>query len=131
MVKEREALSALHLIDTTVGVADQRNFARTVLAISSAVIACCAVAVTIKVMATDVISVEPPRVLNQEALERQVAEEVLGPKQASVQGVTCPVSVEVKVGNKVDCRVWDGSNPKDVEVEVISDQGELLVESLH
>lgn len=111
--------------------ADQRNFARTVLAISSAVIACCAVAVTIKVMATDVISVEPPRVLNQDALERQVAEEVLGPKQASVQGVTCPVSVEVKVGNKVDCRVWDGSNPKDVEVEITSDQGELLVESLH
>lgn len=34
------------------------------------------------------------------------------------------------MGNKVDCRVWDGSNPKDVEVKVISDQGELLVESL-
>ncbi|MCX4650022.1 MULTISPECIES: DUF4333 domain-containing protein [unclassified Streptomyces] len=111
--------------------ADQRNFARTVLAISSAVIACCAVAVTVKVMATDVISVEQTRVLNQDALERQVAEVVLGPKQASVQGVTCPVSVEVKVGNKVDCRVWDGPNQKDVEVEVISDQGELSVESPH
>ncbi|WP_405484245.1 hypothetical protein [Streptomyces sp. NBC_00009] len=56
MVHKREALSALHLIDRAVGVADQRSFARTVLAISSAVIACCAVAVTIKVMATDVIS---------------------------------------------------------------------------
>ncbi|MFE2984843.1 DUF4333 domain-containing protein [Streptomyces sp. NPDC059262] len=69
--------------------------------------------------------------LNQDALERQVAEVVLGPKHGSAQGVTCPVSVEVKVGNEIDCRVWDGSNPKDVQVKVISDQGGLLVEALH
>ncbi|MFB6854500.1 DUF4333 domain-containing protein [Streptomyces sp. NPDC056341] len=129
-MQERKALSALCLIDRTVRVADRRHFAHTVLAISSAVIACCAVAVTLKVMATDVMAVEQPRVLNQDAPERQVAEEVRGWKQASVQGVTCPVSVEVKVGNKVDCRVWEGSSPEDVEVEVFSHQGERSVESL-
>ncbi|MFE6759016.1 hypothetical protein ACFVDQ_36445 [Streptomyces sp. NPDC057684] len=43
----------------------QRNFARTVLAISSAVLACCAVVVSIKVMATDAIAVEQPRVPNR------------------------------------------------------------------
>ncbi|MFE6807585.1 hypothetical protein ACFVEN_38910 [Streptomyces sp. NPDC057681] len=58
-----------------------------------------------------------------------MAEEVRGWKQESVP-VTCPVSVEVKVGDKVGCRAWDGSDPEAVEVEVISDQGELPVESL-
>lgn len=43
-------MPALHPIDRAVGVADQRSFARTVLAISSAVVVCCAAAVTIKVM---------------------------------------------------------------------------------
>ncbi|MFB6678599.1 hypothetical protein ACFCWG_40540 [Streptomyces sp. NPDC056390] len=78
-------------------------------------------------MATDAIAVEQPRVPNQDALELQVAEEVRGWKQESVP-VTCPVSVEVKVGDKVDCRAWDGSDPE--AVEVISDQGEPPVESL-
>ncbi|MFE4254452.1 hypothetical protein ACFRU3_34115 [Streptomyces sp. NPDC056910] len=43
--------------------------------------------------------------------------------------MACPVSVEVTVGNKVDCQVWDGPHPKDVEVKVISDRGEFSVES--
>ncbi|MFE4774178.1 hypothetical protein [Streptomyces sp. NPDC056713] len=46
-----------------------------------------------------------------------------------MRGVTCLVSVEVTVGNKADCQVWEGPNPKDVEVEVINDRGELSVES--
>ena len=105
--------------------ADQRNFARTVMAFSSAVVAVCAVTLTIKVLTMDALPVEATRVLDQDALERQVAEEVDG----EVDSVACPVSVVVAVGAEFDCRVWAGSNPTTVFVKIISEQGDLSVQT--
>ena len=102
---------------------DQRNFTRTVMAISSVVVACCAVAVTVKVLSTDTISVEQPRVLDQEALERQVTDEI----QGEVKSLACPTSVPVEVGHKFECRYWGETNPGNVEVKIVSGQGKLLV----
>lgn len=109
--------------------ADQRNFARTVVAVSSVVVAACAVAVTIKMMTTEIVSVEAPRVLDQAALERQVAGEVRGFREEPVDRMACPASVVVKVGNQFSCRFLDGYNEKEVLVEVVSDQGEISVGS--
>ncbi|MEV5539649.1 DUF4333 domain-containing protein [Saccharopolyspora shandongensis] len=109
--------------------ADQRNFARNVMAVSSVVVAACAVAVTIKVLSTDIISVEQPRVLDQAALERQVSDEIRGLREEPVDRLACPASVVVKVGNEFNCRYWDGPNPKQVRVEITNDQGEISVET--
>ncbi|MDX2709522.1 DUF4333 domain-containing protein [Streptomyces sp. NPDC005722] len=108
---------------------DHRSFARTVIALSLAVLAACAVAVTIKVT-TGPIPVEPPRVLDQTALEKQVAGQVGGLKQNNPAAyVDCPLSVVVKVGTKFDCTVYGETNPERVEVEITSDQGDLTVTS--
>lgn len=104
--------------------ADQRNFARTVMAISSIVVAGCAVAVTIKAMGTG-ISVEQPRVMDQAALEQQVISDIRGRPEPTDGRLACPASVVVEVGNKFECRFWDGNNAKFVDVEVVSDQGEV------
>lgn len=121
-------MSARRLIDRTVRVANQRNFARTVMAVSSVVVAVCAVAVTIKVMSSDIVSVEQPRVLDQAALERQVTDEIRSIEGGPVEALACPTSVVVEVGNQVECRYWGDPNPGDVRVEVVSDQGEISVE---
>ncbi|MFF3947084.1 DUF4333 domain-containing protein [Streptomyces sp. NPDC001902] len=105
---------------------DQRSFARTVIALSLAVVAACAVVVTIKV-AQGPISVEPPRVLDQEALEKQVAGEAGGLKKDNPGAfVDCPLSVVVKEGTTFDCTVYGDTNPETVQVEITSDQGDIL-----
>ncbi|MFE2541681.1 DUF4333 domain-containing protein [Actinacidiphila glaucinigra] len=108
---------------------DHRSFARTVIALSLAVLAACAVAVTIKVTSSP-ISVEPPRVLDQTALEKRVAGEVGGLKKGNPGAyVACPLSIVVKEGTKFDCRVYGDTNPETVFVEITSDQGDLSVSS--
>ncbi|MER6525554.1 DUF4333 domain-containing protein [Streptomyces sp. NPDC001508] len=102
---------------------DQRNFARTVVALSSVVVAGCAVAVTIKVMSTD----PQPRVLDQDGLERQVMADIQGGRPGPADRLSCPASVVADKGNKFECRYWDAdlSTAKFVEVEVVSDQGKV------
>ncbi|MFF3561708.1 DUF4333 domain-containing protein [Streptomyces sp. NPDC002574] len=108
---------------------DHRSFARTVIALSLAVLAACAVVVTIKV-AVGPLAIEPPRVLDQTALEKRVAAEA-GVQMQNKPGayVDCPLSVVVKVGTKFACRVWGDTNPATVRVEITSDQGDLTVTS--
>ncbi len=104
---------------------DHWKFARRVIAVSSAVVAACAVVVTIRVMDLGTISVRQPRVLNQAALERQVTEQTQvaeAPKEMS-----CPLSVVVEVGNRFTCHFLEGPNPHDVPVTIISDQGAIDV----
>ncbi len=108
---------------------DQRSLARTVVALSSAVVAVCAVAITVKVMTLGPVSVEPPRVLDQTALEKQVAGEVGGLKDTPGARVICPLSIVVKEGTEFDCRVWGDTNPETVHVTITSDQGALSMES--
>jgi len=108
---------------------DHRSFARSVIALSSAVVAACAVAVAVKVLTLGAVSVEPPRVLDQTALEKQVAGEVGGLKNTPGARVVCPLSVVVKEGAEFDCRVWGDTNPKTVHVKITSDQGALSMES--
>ncbi len=97
------------------------------MAVSSVVVAACAVAVTIKVLSTGIISVEQPRVLDQASLERQVSDSIRGLRTDPVAGLACPASVVVKVGTKFTCRFLDGVNPNTVLVEVVSDHGEITV----
>jgi hypothetical protein len=92
-----------------VRVADQRNVALTVVAVSSAVVACCALAVTIKVMN----AVPVQRVMDPKTLERLVADEA----DVETEDVACPASVVVEVGKKFECNVG--------EFWVVSDQGEI------
>lgn len=122
-------LSARGALDRTVRVTDQRNFARTVLALSSVVVAGCAVAVTIKVMTTDTVPVAPQRVLDQTALERQVAAQVKGLGEEPVDRTDCPLSVPVEVGGEFECDVRVGSVPTRVVVKIVSDQGEIVMEA--
>nr|WP_083466155.1 DUF4333 domain-containing protein [Kibdelosporangium sp. MJ126-NF4] len=103
----------------------QRNAARTVMALSSVVVAACAVAVTVKVLSTDIASARPLRLLDQEALERQVLDEAGNLRSDRPGRVACPTSVVVEVGKKFDCRVLGGTNPKTVFVKIIDDQGDL------
>lgn len=65
------------------------------------------------------------RVLDQEALEKQVAGYARSAPSASRDGVACPTSVEAKEGNKFTCEVVDGGATEKVSVTVTSDQGEL------
>ncbi|RZS37468.1 uncharacterized protein DUF4333 [Herbihabitans rhizosphaerae] len=107
--------------------ADKRDFARLAVAFSSLVVAVCAVVVTIKVMNTDPVPIKQQRVLDQDALERQIANHVSGPKPREEPRVSCPVSVVVEPKTRFSCRVWVGSNQKTVYVMVHNDQGELSV----
>ncbi|GGV89720.1 hypothetical protein GCM10015535_44180 [Streptomyces gelaticus] len=104
---------------------DQGKFARAVITLSSVVVAGCALTVTIKVMNTDTEAMYPPRLLDQEAVERQAAETVRGAGKMSRDGVSCPAAMEAKKGNKFDCDVQEGFNTKTVTVEVLDDQGRL------
>lgn len=97
------------------------------VAFSSLVVAACAVAVTVKVLNTDVTAARPVRVLDQSALERQVAEAVRGVREGPLGRVACPTSVVVEVGRKFDCEAWSGSNSKSVAVEIRSEDGELSI----
>jgi hypothetical protein len=98
-----------------------------VVAISSVVVALCAVTVTVKVMSTDAITIEQERVLDQASLERQVAADLQGVQDDPVKVVACPASVVVKVGTKFSCSYLRRGNIQDADVEVTSDQGALRV----
>jgi hypothetical protein len=101
---------------------------RAVVAICSVVVAACAVTVTVKVMRTDVVTIQQERVLDEASLERQVAARIQGLQDDDpVKVVSCPASVVVKVGNQFNCSYLRGSNINNAQIEVISDQGELSV----
>lgn len=102
---------------------DHRNLSRAVVAVSSAVVACCAVAVTIKVLSTDPIPVEQPRVLDQQSLERQVTDHV----SEEVKQLACPTSVRVEAGHTFECRYWGETNPGTAKVEITDEQGSLSI----
>lgn len=99
----------------------QRNIAFAAGAFSAVAVALCAITLTIQAMIS---GIGVTRVLDQEALERQVAGYARSTPSADRDGVACPTAVEAKVGNKFTCEVADGDTEK-VEVTVISDQGEL------
>lgn len=100
---------------------DHRSLARAAVALSAVAVAVCAITLTIHVMAS---GIAVTRVLDQEALERQVAEHATG--KSNRDGVKCPVAVEAKEGNKFTCEIDDVSDEK-VGVTVTSDQGELAM----
>ncbi|MFF1360028.1 DUF4333 domain-containing protein [Streptomyces sp. NPDC058297] len=106
---------------------DQRSFSRTLIATALAVLACCGLAVTIKVLAGSPIAVQSPRVLDQGALERHVinAVEYGARKTSTKDDVTCPASVAVEAGRKFECDVRVDGTSKIVEVEIKDDQGDL------
>ncbi|MER6503909.1 DUF4333 domain-containing protein [Streptomyces sp. NPDC001455] len=80
---------------------------------------------TIKMLNTDTEATYPPRLLDQEAVERQAAGTVRGPMKMSRDGVECPTAIEAEEGNQFDCRVWQDSTTKTVYVKVIDAQGRL------
>ncbi|MEU7764372.1 DUF4333 domain-containing protein [Nocardia sp. NPDC049190] len=94
---------------------------------SSVVVAVCAVVVTAKLMGTDLDPVAPPRILDQAALQQQVANMLQGVKDKPVGRVTCPGSVVVEVDNEFECQVWDYLHSDNVSVKIVSDQGEISV----
>ncbi|MFI2228499.1 DUF4333 domain-containing protein [Nocardia testacea] len=110
--------------------ADQQSIARIVTAVSSVVVAVCAVVVTVKVAGAQLDPAEPPRVLDQAALEQQVANRLQGVGDEPVGRVSCPGSVQVVVGNQFDCDVWDYLDSGKARVEIVSDQGEIQVTKL-
>ncbi|RII08647.1 hypothetical protein DSC45_32905 [Streptomyces sp. YIM 130001] len=95
------------------------------MALSAVVVACCAVTVTVKVVGADTQATRPPRLLDQEAVERQASAAARGSKNMSRDGVACPAAMGAEEGNKFDCTVLVGSNPKTVTVTVRDDQGRL------
>ncbi|MFE9207233.1 DUF4333 domain-containing protein [Micromonospora sp. NPDC007230] len=108
--------------------ADQGNLARAVVAISSVVVAACAVAVTVKVLsADDVVTIRQERVLNQAAVQQAVAANIQGIRDEPVKVLSCPGSVVVKAGTTFTCTYMVGNHVADAEVEVVNDQGKLHV----
>ena len=110
----------LDAVDESGRVSDKRNLARTTVAISAAAVAACAITLTIQAMTT---GIAVTRVLDQEALERQVAKFVSGESDRDI--ATCPVSVEAKKGNQFTCEAPTSDGLEKVYVKVTSDQGEL------
>jgi hypothetical protein len=111
---------------------DQRSFARTVIAFSLAVIACCALTVTIMLLAGSS-AVRQPRVLDQDALARAVLNHVKPAdfaKPPTIDDVICPASIPVETGREFDCNVdgiGDGSSSGHawIKVKITNDQGDL------
>ncbi|MGW2109855.1 DUF4333 domain-containing protein [Streptomyces sp. NPDC001948] len=108
---------------------DQGKFARFLISLSAVIVAGCALTVTIKVMNIDTEAFRPPRLLDQEAVERQVAVTAWGPKNPSRDGVECPAAMEAKEGNEFDCTVWIDYNEKTIKVRVTDDQGTLSMQA--
>lgn len=105
----------------------QRSFALTVMALSSVVVAVCAVLVAIEV-SSGPISVSPTRVLDQDALERQVKAAI---DRIAVEPITtfeCPTSVVVEEGRTFDCQYTTGGGGGRATVEITSDQGDISVD---
>ncbi|WP_432182129.1 DUF4333 domain-containing protein [Streptomyces sp. NBC_00063] len=114
---------------------DQRSFARTVIALSLAVIACCALTFTIMLLAGSP-AVQPQRVLDQDALARAVLNNVKSSadfaKPPTIDDVSCPASISVEAGREFECDVvgvGDGhrSGRAWVKVKIKDDQGDLSV----
>ncbi|MCI3220869.1 DUF4333 domain-containing protein [Streptomyces sp. NP-1717] len=111
---------------------DQRSFARTVIALSLAVIACCALTFTIMLLAGSP-AVQPQRVLDQDALARAVLNNVNSAdfaKPPTIDDVSCPASIPVETGREFECKVigvGDGHRSGNawVKVKIKDDQGDL------
>ncbi|MFD7115646.1 DUF4333 domain-containing protein [Streptomyces sp. NPDC059922] len=111
---------------------DQRSFARTVIALSLAVIACCALTFTIMLLAGSP-AVQPQRVLDQDALARAVLNNVSSADFAApptIDDVSCPAYLPVEVGREFECDVdgvGDGNSSGHawVKVKIKDDQGDL------
>jgi hypothetical protein len=105
------------------------------MALSSAVIACCALTFTIMLLAGSP-AVQPQRVLDQDALARAVLNQVdLADFAAppTIDDVTCPASIPVEAGREFECRVdgvGDGhtSGLAWVKVKIKDDQGSLSLD---
>ncbi|TXL86630.1 DUF4333 domain-containing protein [Streptomyces sp. IB2014 016-6] len=118
--------------DRTVRVTDQRSFARTVIALSLAVIACCALTFTIMLLAGSP-AVQPQRVLDQDALARAVLNNVNSAdfaKPPTIDDVSCPASIPVEAGREFKCKVngvrdGNSSGLAWVKVKIDDDQGDL------
>jgi uncharacterized protein DUF4333 len=109
--------------------ADQGNLAGAVTAISSVVVAICAVTVTLKVMTTDdVVTIKQERVLDQAAVQQAVATEIQGISDEPVKVLFCPGSVVVREGVTSQCSYMRRNIVKDVTVRVTDDQGSLDVQ---
>ncbi|MFI1223121.1 MULTISPECIES: DUF4333 domain-containing protein [unclassified Streptomyces] len=111
---------------------DQRSPARTVVALSLAVIAGCALTYMIMLLAGSP-AVQSPRVLDQDALARAVLNHV-NPAEfkepPTIDDVTCPASVPVEAGREFECRVngvgGDGTSGHAwAKVKIRDDQGTL------
>lgn len=111
---------------------DQRSFVRTVIALSLAVIACCAFTFTIMLLAGSP-AVQPQRVLDQDALARAVLNNVTPAdfaKPPTIDDVSCPASIPVEAGREFECNVdgvGDGNSSGHawVKVKIKDDQGDL------
>ncbi|MEU5725881.1 DUF4333 domain-containing protein [Micromonospora sp. NPDC047738] len=125
---DQGTLSTSVRLDRSVRVADQGNLARAVVAISSVVVAACAVVVTVKVLSADeVVTIRPERVLDQAAVQQAVATNIQGIRDEPVKVLSCPGSVVVKAGTRFTCTCMVGNHVADAEVEVVNDQGKLHV----
>ncbi|MFI6702976.1 DUF4333 domain-containing protein [Streptomyces sp. NPDC050509] len=111
---------------------EQRSFARTVIALSLALIACCALTFTIMLLAGSP-AVQPQRVLDQDALARAVLNNVNSAdfaKPPTIDDVSCPASIPVEAGRAFECNVdgvGDGNSSGHawVKVKIKDDQGDL------
>ena len=105
--------------------ADQRSPVRTVVAVSLAVIACCALVSTIKVLTG-----APPRVLDSDAVARSAihvaAASVSNPPK--IDDVSCPASIVVEVGREFECEINrrpGQAGPEKVKLRIDDEQGKL------
>jgi len=91
------------------------------------VIACCALALTVKVFAGSPVEVDQPRVLEQRALEQHVVDAVQYGAGGTVtkDDVICPAAVTVEVGRTFECQVHLDGTVTTVAVEITSDLGDL------
>ncbi|MEU2930793.1 DUF4333 domain-containing protein [Streptomyces sp. NPDC007251] len=101
---------------------DQGKTLRAILALSSIVVAACALTVTIKVVA-----IGEPRLLDPDTVARTAAAAARGQDQATTDGVTCPAAIEARKGATFTCVVSTKQNPTGlaVDVKVVDDQGQL------
>jgi hypothetical protein len=107
--------------------AEQRNFARTVMAFSAFAVAVCVVVLTIKGLSTGFASGEQQRVLDPEAVTKLVSNEAEPAKQGAAPKVSCPVSIVVEVGSKFECRADNGINTEYFQITIKDEQGSLSI----
>ncbi len=106
---------------------DHRNFANRAIAIFLAVVAACALALTIMAMGPG-ISVDQPRMLNPTALNQAVANKVQDTSLHPAKEMVCPLAIELKVNNQFTCTYVDSDLiHREVSVTIVNDQGEIEV----